>query len=121
MLDERQLARGVLEGLKDGNPFSWIVVALAIGAVTYAMWRLLRHEDPPSTRGDWVRLISIVAAGAGAIIGILGLVAEVYFAGQAGQHLALFGSAVFFLGFLIALVSLSVQVRARLRGRASGD
>ena len=121
MSDDGKLIRRLLEGLSVGDPMSQVVVALAVGAVAYAMWRLVRAEDPPVSRGDWVRLISIVAAGAGAIIGILGLVAAVSFSVEAGQHLALFGSAVFFTGFLVALVSLTIDLRSELRGRERGD
>jgi len=121
MSGDDTLIRRLLAGLSVGDPMSYAVVAIAVAAVAYAMWRLIRAEDPPVTGGDWVRLIAIVAAGAGAIIGILGLVAAVSFAAEAGQHAALFGSAVFFTGFLVALVSLSVDVRSELRERRNSD
>ena len=77
--------------------------------------RLLRDELPPKSRIEWVRLISIVVAGAGAIIGILGLVAEFSFAPGTGQHAALLGSAFFFGGFLLALISLTVELNRKTR------
>jgi hypothetical protein len=121
MSDDGSFIRRILEGLSEGDPFSYVAMAVAVGAVAYAMWRLVRHEDPPESTADWVRLISIVAAGAGAIVGILGLVAEFSFASGLGQHVALLGSALFFSGFLVALISLTVKARSRLRGRGLLD
>jgi len=106
----------LLDGLGEGDPFSYVAVVLALGAVVYGMWRLLRDELPPRSRIQWVRLISIVVAGAGAIIGILGLMAEFSFAPGLGQHAALLGSGFFFGGFLVALISLTVEFNARMRG-----
>jgi purine-cytosine permease-like protein len=114
-VDDGRLIRRILEGLSEGDPFSYVVIAIAVGVVAFMMWRLLREEDPPQTSADWVRLIGIVAAGAGAIAGLLGLVADVSFAPGVGQHVALFGSGIFFAGFLVALVSLTVKARTRLR------
>jgi len=116
-MDEGRLLQRLLEGLGEGDPFSYVVVALALVTVAYMMWRLLREELPPASRIQWVRLISIVAAGAGAIVGILGLVAEFSFAPDIGRHAALFGSAIFFAGFLVALISLTVELNARMRGQ----
>ena len=79
--------------------------------------RLLRDELPPKSRIEWVRLISIVVAGAGAIIGILGLVAEFSFAPGTGQHAALLGSASFFGGFLVALISLTIELNQKTRNQ----
>lgn len=115
MSDDGGLIRSFLEGVGKGDPFSYVVLAIAVGAVVFAMWRLLREEEPPQRRSDWVRLIAIVAAGAGAVAGLLGLVADVSFAPGTGQHIALLGSGVFFAGFLVALISLSLEARRRLR------
>ena len=115
MPDEGGLLRSLLEGIGEGDPFSYVAVVLAVGLVTYAMWRIVRGEFPPSSRSDWVRLIGIVGAGAGAIMGILGIVAAFAFDSRLGPHLALVGSAMFFLGFLVALISLTVDVRAHFR------
>ncbi len=87
-MDDGRLIRRLLEGLSEGDPFSYVVIAIAVGVVAFMMWRLLREEDPPQTRADWVRLIGIVAAGAGAIAGLLGLVADVSFAPGVGQQAA---------------------------------
>lgn len=108
--------QGLLAGLGEGDPFSYVAVVLALGAVAYGMWRLLKEELPPRSRIQWVRLIAIVVAGAGAIIGILGLVAEFSFAPGLGQHAALLGSGLFFAGFLVALISLTVELNVRMRG-----
>jgi hypothetical protein len=116
MPEEERLLERLLGGLGEGDPFSYVVVALALGMVAYATWRLLRDELPPRSRVEWVRLISIVVAGAGAILGILGLVATFSFAPRTGQHLALLGSGFFFVGFLVALISLTVEVNAKMRG-----
>lgn len=116
MPDEGRLLSRLLEGLGEGDPFSYVAVALVLGLVAYATWRLLREELPPRNRIQWVRLISIVAAGAGAILGILGLVATFSFAPDTGQHVALLGSGFFFVGFLIALISLTVELNAKMRG-----
>jgi len=122
MSDEGRLIRRLLEGLGEGDPFSYVVVALLVGLVTYAMWRLVREEEPPQSKTDWTRLIAIVSAGAGAIIGILGLVAAFAFDSRIGPHLALLGSALFFLGFLVALILLTVEFRSRWRENgAPGD
>ena len=112
--DGRFLYR-LMAGLGEGDPFSYVAVAIAIGVVVYAVWRLLREEKPPQSNNEWARLISIVVAGAGAIVGILGLVAEFSFAPGMGQHVALLGSCFFFIGFLVALISLTVELNARTR------
>lgn len=117
MPEEGRFLESLLEGLGDGDPFSYVAVVLALGAVAYAMWRLLRDELPPKSRVEWVRLISIVVAGAGAILGILGLVATFSFAPRMGQHVALLGSGFFFGGFLVALISLTVELNTRMRGQ----
>lgn len=116
MSDEGELLRRLLEGIGHGDPFSYVVVALVVALVTYAMWRLVREEDPPESTADWVRLIAIVSAGAGAITAILGLVAALASESGFGPHLALAGSALLFLGFLVALISLTVKLRDTLRG-----
>ena len=115
-MSEGRLIRRLLEGVGQGDPSSYIVVALAVALVTYAMWRLIREEKPPESRSDWVRLIAIVTAGAGAIMGILGLVGAFAFDSAIGSHVALLGSALFFVGFLVALISLTVEIRARIKG-----
>lgn len=116
MPEEGRFLYRLLEGLGEGNPVSFAAVALLLGLVGYAIWRLLREELPPKSRVEWVRLISLVVAGAGAIIGILGLVAEFSFAPGSGQHAALLGSAFFFGGFLVALISLTVELNRKMRG-----
>lgn len=122
MPDEIGFLQGLLEGIGTGDPFSYVVVVLIVGVVTYIMWRLVREEDPPQTRSDWVRLIAIVAAGAGAITGILGIVTAFAFDSGVGPHLALAGSALFFAGFLVALISLTLKLGALMRGvDGSGD
>ena len=115
MPEEGRFLYRLLAGLGEGDPFSYVAVAIAIGVVVYATWRLLREEEPPQNKHEWVRLIAIVAAGAGAILGILGLVAEFSFAPGMGQHVALLGSGFFFVGFLVALISLTVELNARMR------
>ncbi len=117
MPEEGRFLQRLLEGLGDGDPFSYIAVAIALGAITYVMWRLIRDELPPRSRVQWVRLISIIVAGAGAILGVLGLVSTFSFAPELGQHAALVGSLLFFGGFLAALISLTVELNARTRGR----
>ena len=117
MPEEGRFLSRLLGGLGEGDPFSYIAVALALGLVAYAMWRLLREELPPRDPIQWVRLISIVVAGAGAILGILGLVAAFSFAPDTGQHVALLGSGFFFVGFLVALISLTVELNAKMRGQ----
>jgi hypothetical protein len=117
MPEEGRFLYRLLEGLGEGDPFSFLAVAFLLGLVGYAMWRLLREELPPKNRVEWVRLISIVVAGAGAIIGILGLVAEFSFAPGPGKYAALLGSAFFFGGFLVALISLTMELNARMRGQ----
>lgn len=115
MPDEGGLIRRLLEGIGDGDPFSYVAVALVVGLVTYAMWRLIKEELPPQGLSDWVRLIAIITAGAGAITGILGIVAAVAIEARFGPYLALAGSALFFAGFLVALISLTVEVRTGQR------
>lgn len=115
MLQEGRLVEGLLGGFGEGDPFSYVVVALSLGVVAYMVWRLLRDELPPKSRIEWVRLISIVVAGAGAVLGILGLVAEFSFAPGTGQHAALLGSAFFFGGFLVALISLTIELNTKTR------
>jgi hypothetical protein len=117
MPEEGRFLYRFLEGLGQGDPFSYIAVVLLLSLVGSAMWRLLRDERPPKSKVEWVRLISIVAAGAGAIIGILGLVAEFSFAPGIGRHAALLGSGLFFLGFLVALISLTVELNTKVRGQ----
>ena len=117
MPEEGRLLYRLLEGLGEGDPFSYLAVVLLLCLVGYAMWRLLREELPPKNRIQWVRLISVVIAGAGAIIGILGLVAEFSFAPGTGQHAALLGSGFFFGGFLVALISLTVELNTKMRGQ----
>lgn len=117
MPEEGRFLYRLLQGLGEGDPLSYVAVAFLLGLVGYAMWRLLREELPPKTRVQWVRLISIVVAGAGAIIGILGLVAEFSFAPGTGEHAALLGSVFFFAGFLIALISLTVELKTGTRGQ----
>jgi hypothetical protein len=117
MPDEGGFLERLLGGLGEGDPFSYVVVVLALAAVGYGMWRLLRDELPPKNRIQWVRLMAIVVAGGGAIIGILGLVAEFSFAPGTGQHAALLGSGLFFCGFLVALISLTVELNTRMRGQ----
>ena len=122
MPDEGGFIRRLLEGIGEGDPFSYVAVVLVVGLVTYAMWRLVREEDPPTTRSDWIRLLAIVAAGAGAITGILGIVAAFAFDSRIGPHLALAGSSLFFIGFLVALISLTVKLGNLMRGaNSSGD
>jgi biotin transporter BioY len=113
--EEGRFLYRLLEGLGEGNPLSFLAVALVLGLIAYAMWRLLREELPPRGRVQWVRLISIVTAGGGAIVGLLGLVAEFSFAPSAGRHAALAGSILFFGGFLVALISLAVELSAQMR------
>ena len=115
MPEEGRLLYRLLEGLGEGDPFSYVAMALVLGLIAYAMWRLLREELPPRSRVQWVRLISIVTAGAGAILGVLGLVAEFSFASSAGRHGALAGSILFFGGFLVALISLAVELSRQMR------
>lgn len=115
MPEEGRFLYRLLEGLGEGNPLSYVAVAILLGLVAYAMWRLLREELPPRSRVQWVRLISIVTAGAGALTGVLGLVAEFSFAPIAGRHVALVGSILFFGGFLVALISLAVELSAQMR------
>lgn len=117
MPDEGRLLQRLLEGLGAGDPFSYVAVAIALGVIAYVMWRLIRDELPPRSRIQWVRLIAIVTAGAGAILGVLGLVSTFSFAPQLGPHVALLGSALFFGGFLVALISLTIELNARMRGR----
>lgn len=117
MPEEGKLVYRLLEGLGEGDPLSLVFVALMLGLVGYAMWRLVREELPPGSRVQWVRLISIVVAGAGAILGVLGLVAEFSFAPSIGRHAALAGSLLFFGGFLAALISLAVELSTPTRGR----
>ncbi len=117
MPEEGRFLYRLLDGLGQGDPFSYVVVALLLGLIGYAMWRLLRDELPPKNRVEWVRLISIVVAGAGAIIGVLGLVAEFSFAPGSGQHAALLGSIFFFGGFLVALISLTIELRTKTGGQ----
>lgn len=117
MPEEGRLLERLLGGLGEGDPFSYVAVALALGGVAYMMWRLLRDELPPKSRIQWVRLMAIVAAGAGAILGIVGLAATFSFAPRAGQHMALLGSAFFFVGFLVALISLTVELNTKMRGQ----
>ena len=117
MPEEGRLLYRFLTGLGEGDPFSFIAVALLLALVGYATWRLLRDELPPKSRIEWVRLIAIVVAGAGAIIGILGLVAEFSFAPGTGQHAALLGSAFFFGGFLVALISLTIELNKKTRSQ----
>lgn len=112
MPEEGRFMYRLLEGLGEGNPISFAAMALVLALVGYAMWRLLREELPPRSRVQWVRLISIVVAGAGAILGIIGLVAEFSFAPAVGRHAALAGSILFFGGFLVALISLAVELGA---------
>ena len=116
MPEEGKFLYRLLTGLGEGDPFAYIAVVCLLGLVGYAMWRLLREELPPKSRVQWVRLISIVVAGAGAVIGILGLVAEFSFAPGLGQHAALLGSSFFFGGFLVALISLTVELNSKVRG-----
>jgi len=45
------------------------------------------------------------------------LAATFSFAPRAGQHLALLGSVFFFVGFLVALISLTVELSTKMRGQ----